>query len=249
MRTKLTTILSATILASATYCGCSADRSTKPEAASATVSKNQELLNNSASLLASLLKDEKNLNKILLIKSHSKELGGLIDAISRAAADGEKQLEVLAQDDPGLNLNALELPSGEQAARKAIAKTKEYDLLFSSGDSPIEVSSYNTSLSFVRAHGPPPQRPGSTLEARLELTQGALATFCQRRPARDLARQHFGKLLGKLPIYRFRMRLVRNYLRRALSGFDPHPGHQLGVLGPLRSEEVTEDHRKTRELR
>jgi hypothetical protein len=167
MRTKLTTILSATILASATYCGCSADRSTKPEAASATVSKNQELLNNSASLLASLLKDEKNLNKILLIKSHSKELGGLIDAISRAAADGEKQLEVLAQDDPGLNLNALELPSGEQAARKAIAKTKEYDLLFSSGDNfafnllitQIDALSYGSHLAEIVAENAPRGEP------------------------------------------------------------------------------------------
>ena len=167
MRTKLTTILSATILASATFCGCSTDRSTKPEAAPATVSKNQELLNNAASLLADLLKDERNLNKILLIKSHSKELGGLVDAISRAAADGEAQLEVLEQNDPDLTLHAPGLPSGEQAARKAIAKTKEHDLLFSSGDNfafnllvtQTDALSYGSHLAEIVAQNVPSGEP------------------------------------------------------------------------------------------
>lgn len=134
MRFKLTALLSAILLASATYCGCSTDRPTNPEVAPATVSKNQALLNNAASLLDDLLKDERNLNKILIIKGHSKELGDLVDAISHAAAAGEAQLEALAQSDPGLNLQDLELPPGEQAARKGIAKTKEHELLFSSGD-------------------------------------------------------------------------------------------------------------------
>lgn len=97
-------------------------------------SPDQALLGNSASLLADLLNNEKNLNKILLIKGHSRELGELVDAISHAAADGEDQLKALAQRDPALNLKALELPSGEQAARKAMAKTKEHELLFSAGD-------------------------------------------------------------------------------------------------------------------
>jgi hypothetical protein len=134
MRTKFIAVLSATILAAAPFCGRATDSAAQPAAPLATVSKDQELFNNSASLLSNLLKDEKNLNKILFIKFHSKQLGGLVDAISHTAADGEKQLEALAQSDPGLNLDAVELPPGEQAARKAIAKTKEHDLLFSSGD-------------------------------------------------------------------------------------------------------------------
>jgi len=130
----------------------------------AAVSKDKELLSNSASLLHDLLKDEKNLNKILFIKGHSKDLGGLVEAISRVAADGEKQLEVMAQDDPALNLNAAELPSGEQAARKAIAKTKEHELLFSSGDNfafnllvtQADALSYASHLAeIVSANAPP----------------------------------------------------------------------------------------------
>jgi hypothetical protein len=173
MRTKLTTILSVAALASVTYCGCSTVRTPAPEAASATVSQNQELLNNAASLLAALLKDEKNLNKILLIKSHSQDLGGLVDVISRAAAEGENQLKTLAQNNPGLDLNALGLPSGEQAARKAIAKTKEHDLLFSSGDNfafnllvtQIDALSYGSHLAGIVAENAPRGEPARQFHA------------------------------------------------------------------------------------
>jgi hypothetical protein len=163
MRIKFIAILSATLLASATYCGCSTGASTRPQATSATDSKNQELLNNSASLLDDLLKDEKNLNKILLIKGHSKELGDLVDSISQAASDGENQLKVLAQNDPEVVLDSLELPAGEQAARKAIAKTKEHDLLFSSGDNfafnllitQMDALSYGSHLAEIVAENVP----------------------------------------------------------------------------------------------
>jgi hypothetical protein len=135
MRTNLTSLLSGCLLL-AVACGCSSVTPPAPAAASpsAADSPKQELLNNAASLLSSLLNDEKNLNKVLIIKGHSQELGVLVDAISHAAADGESQLEILAQNEPGMNLKALELPVGEEAARKAIAKTKEHDLLLSSGD-------------------------------------------------------------------------------------------------------------------
>jgi hypothetical protein len=97
-------------------------------------SRDPQLLNSAASLLADLLKNEKNLNKILIIKGHSKELGGLVDAISHTAADGENELKALAQGTPGMALDALNLPPGEAAARKAMAKTKEHLLLFSAGN-------------------------------------------------------------------------------------------------------------------
>jgi hypothetical protein len=57
----------------------------------------------------------------------------LIDAISTTSRDAQKQLDQLAAADPTLNLHALELPPGEKATRAAIAKTKEHELLFSSG--------------------------------------------------------------------------------------------------------------------
>ena len=74
--------------------------------------------NNAASLLADLLGDEKNVSKILIIKSNSDELGKLMKAISKTADDGKDQLEALAKADSTLNLNALQLPPGEIATRK-----------------------------------------------------------------------------------------------------------------------------------
>ena len=93
-----------------------------------------EVRNNAASLLADLLGNEKNLSKILIIKHNSAELGRLIKAISKTAGDGIEQLELLAKNDPTLNLHALQLPPGEIAARAAMSKTMEHELLFSSGE-------------------------------------------------------------------------------------------------------------------
>jgi hypothetical protein len=92
-----------------------------------------EVRNNAASLLADLLGDEKNVSKILIIKHNSAELGRLIKLISKTAGDGAKELETLAKSDPTLNLHALQLPPGEVATRAAISKTKEHELIFSSG--------------------------------------------------------------------------------------------------------------------
>ncbi|MGB6544317.1 MAG: hypothetical protein WBE97_01725 [Candidatus Acidiferrales bacterium] len=39
----------------------------------------------------------------------------------------------MAKDDKSLNLHALQLPPGEVATRAAIQKTKEHEILFSSG--------------------------------------------------------------------------------------------------------------------
>jgi hypothetical protein len=88
---------------------------------------------NASSLLEQLLDQEKNVSKILIIKHGSRELSGLIKAISAAAADGAKRLKGLAQYDPTLDLGRQELPVGEKATRDAIAKTEEHDLLLSSG--------------------------------------------------------------------------------------------------------------------
>jgi hypothetical protein len=92
-----------------------------------------QVRNNASSLLAQLLDEEKNVSKILIIKHGSRELSGLIKAISTAAAEGAKALNDLAKDDPTLDLGRLDLPVGEKASRDALGKTEEYDLLLSSG--------------------------------------------------------------------------------------------------------------------
>jgi hypothetical protein len=92
-----------------------------------------EVRNNAASLLNDLLGDEKNLSKILIIKRHYPQLAVLVKAISKTAGDGQDELETLAKNDKTLNLQVIQLPPGEIATRAAIQKTKEHELIFSSG--------------------------------------------------------------------------------------------------------------------
>jgi hypothetical protein len=96
-------------------------------------SEKLEIQNNATSLLYDLMADEKNVGKILTLKRTSEEFGAFIKTIAATAAKNEKQLEHLAANDPDLNLRAMDLPPGEKAVRDATSKTKEHELLFSSG--------------------------------------------------------------------------------------------------------------------
>jgi len=136
-------LTSGALAASALLFGCSttgpASSSAPPSPAPATAGHTKadddkmQVRNNASSLLEQLLDQEKNVSKVLIIKHASRELSGLIKAISTAAGDGAKRLKSLAQGDPTLDLGRQELPVGEKASRDAIAKTEEYDLLLSSG--------------------------------------------------------------------------------------------------------------------
>jgi hypothetical protein len=136
-------LASGALAGSALLFGCSttgpASSSAAPAPAPATAGHTEaandkmHLRNNASSLLEQLLDEEKNVSKVLIIKHGSRELSGLIKAISTAAADGAKRLKGLAQDDPTLDLSHQELPVGEKASRDAISKTEEHDLLLSSG--------------------------------------------------------------------------------------------------------------------
>jgi hypothetical protein len=92
-----------------------------------------EVRNNAASLLHDLLGDEKNVSKILIIKHNSPQLGKVIKDVSKTAGDGSDKLEEMAKSDKTLNLHALQLPPGEIATREAVSKTKEHELLLTSG--------------------------------------------------------------------------------------------------------------------
>jgi hypothetical protein len=92
-----------------------------------------QVRNNASSLLEQLLDEEKNVSKVLIIKHASREVSGLIKAISIAADDGAKRLKGLVQGDPALDLGRQDLPVGEKASRDAEGKTEEHKLLLSSG--------------------------------------------------------------------------------------------------------------------
>ncbi len=119
-------------------CGCqqlaeSDKRTSNPENFEKPANYQQHVRNNTASLLYDLLNDEKNVGKLLIVKRNSDELGQLIKDISTTTARETKELESLAKHDRTLNLQAMGLPSGEAAARKAESETKEHELLHASG--------------------------------------------------------------------------------------------------------------------
>jgi hypothetical protein len=113
-------------------CGCSSVRSTASTASPATPTDLQ-IRNNAASLLSDLLDDEQNVDKVLIVKSASPDVEALIKLIAANAATGKRELAEMATNDPALNLQVMDLPPGETAARDATAKSKEHELLFSKG--------------------------------------------------------------------------------------------------------------------
>ena len=126
-------VLAVAFVGGALLQGCATAGTTASPAAASVDSSTLAVRNNAASLLSQLLGQEKNVSKVLIIKHASRELSGLIKAISTAAADGGKRLKGLAQDDPTLDLRRQELPAGEKASRDALGKTEEHELLMSSG--------------------------------------------------------------------------------------------------------------------
>ena len=136
--------------------------------------------NNALALLDDLLNDEKNLSKILIIKRNSNELEKVVEAISKTSSQGAKMLESFANAERELDLKKTDLPPGETAARKAIAKTKEH-LLLHSKDAEFELQllltqvdalNYGAHLAQVCAENEPDvdrSRAFSQLAAQLKI--------------------------------------------------------------------------------
>ena len=172
-------------------CGCANVQKTETAAVPAAAPtmkasevRKLETRNNAVSLLYDLIQDEKNVDKILIIKGGSKEFDGLIKAIAQTTRDSGTRLEQLAADDPQMKLHALELPSGEKATREAIAKTKEHELLFSSSSNfefdllltQVDALSYGWHLAKIA--GENSQRP-EEVRAFVEIS-AALANLYQQ---------------------------------------------------------------------
>jgi len=105
----------------------------QPDSGTPDSTQRQSIRNNCASLLHELLDEEKNVSKLLIIKRESDDLETLIKTISKSAGRLAETLEHMARQDRSLNLRMTLLPAGEAATRKAIAKTKQDQLLHSSG--------------------------------------------------------------------------------------------------------------------
>lgn len=135
MRSQIRNLLIASLCG---LCGCqllNSKSDPSPESSVVEVATNNTVdlptRNNALALLNDLLNDEKNLNKVLLIKHHSEQLGKLVKDISNTAGEGVKMLNSMVKKEPGLNLKQTDLPQGETATREAISKTKERALLHS----------------------------------------------------------------------------------------------------------------------
>jgi hypothetical protein len=114
--------------------GCAHVRSRPPVVGSPAQVEKLTMRNNAASLLYDLLGDEKDVRDVLWIKMHTKGLSVLIKSISATAKTNRKLLEDMATNDPDLRLLGMDLPPGEKAARDSEGKSKEHDLLFTSGN-------------------------------------------------------------------------------------------------------------------
>ncbi len=84
---------------------------------------------NCYSLLSELLNQEKEVDKLLLIKLESAELRTLIKAIAATAKEGTAQLKAFASQDPALRLDETALPPGEVATRESISHAETRELL------------------------------------------------------------------------------------------------------------------------
>src|SRR5262245_20150154 len=92
-----------------------------------------QVRNEGCSLLYELLGKERHVNRVLLIKKETPELGDLIDEITRHAGDAAEQLKEFAKTDPTLDLNQAGLPLAERKARSSIESAHTKELLTSSG--------------------------------------------------------------------------------------------------------------------
>ena len=141
--------------------------STQPVTSPASADEKLRARNNAASLLYSLLGDEKNVSKLLIIKRDREELHRVIKHIASVCGEAHKNLAQWAKEDSTLNLHDTALPAGEKAARDSTAKARSSELLRTSGDefefklllTQTEALGYATHLAAVAAtNEPQPQR-------------------------------------------------------------------------------------------
>ena len=155
-----------TLLALLLLAGCA----TPPQSTTPPItSRDQQfgIRNQGYSLLHSLLADEQNVSKLLLIKNENPDLGALIKDISRVSKEAAAQIEKFSKNDPHLHLDMPGLPLVEQQTRDSIGKTKAKELVTKAGQkfevriilSQAEALTYGAHLALVTAaHDSDPTR-------------------------------------------------------------------------------------------
>jgi hypothetical protein len=136
--------------------GCATKPPAQP-AAAPSLDAQFAMRNQGYGLLYSLVSDEKNVSKLLLIKKEKSDLGDLIRDISRLTGEMAAQLEAFEKADPHLHLNFTGLPKAEQETRDLIGKTRAKELISKGGEkfevrlllTQSEALSYGTHLAVI----------------------------------------------------------------------------------------------------
>src|SRR5436190_773409 len=81
--------------------------------------KREQVLLNCYSLLHNLLGQQKDVDKLLLVKLESAEINRLFKTIASASETGAKKLEQFVARDGSIRLDQLSLPPGETETRDA----------------------------------------------------------------------------------------------------------------------------------
>jgi hypothetical protein len=85
-------------------------------------------------LLYTLMSQEKNVSKLLIIKREREDFAALIGDIAETAGRAHERLDELAEADPSLDLEDTGLPRAELETREAIQSTRTKQLLTESGE-------------------------------------------------------------------------------------------------------------------
>ena len=144
--------------AMAGLCGCASAPPARPGHQPA-----ERDLNAGYGLLFQILSAEVNVDKILIIKREQPELRALVKDIAAQASFSKKQLEALAQSDPGLNLKTKSLPLAEQKAREQISSARAKELVFGSSGREFEFKLLLTQVEAL-SYGPHLAKALSELE-------------------------------------------------------------------------------------
>jgi len=123
-------------------------------------------------LLYALMSQEKQLSKLLIIKSEREDFGALVQDIADTCERAHERLEELAEADPSLDLADTGLPAVEIDNRKAIQSARTKQLMAASGEefeiqlmlAQNEALTYSSNLTEVLARAEPD-------EARLEFAR------------------------------------------------------------------------------
>lgn len=122
------------LLCAAALSGCTTSRPARQVPPLPEEGNEERIRNEGYSLLYTLMDQERNVGKILIIKRIDEPSANLIKAISERCGQAKDKLDELQERYPGIDMEMTHLPVIEQKARDSIASAATKQLLFSAGE-------------------------------------------------------------------------------------------------------------------